>query len=302
MKLRLAVVLLTLTSACFGWNCTTPGQVRVQVPTGTKGTGTGDGSGQVVVDNGLPFVCETLPTGTGNTKTTNNTNTNTNTNANTNNNSNTNNNTLVNNTKISNTLAQKQQQAQQQQQKQNQSQTATGGNATSNAQGGNAASNASAANNGNNSNNTVENQVRQAPGAEAPLILPTASCLGGISTGGSSPVGGLSFGKSTVDKECRSIVLANEFIAMGNYDTAAKVLCSTKSAKAAGLTIDDCRRQIPVPPVIVREVAPAPIVEVVVVRESPVLPVVALAPPAPPVVAKKRIVHKRKPCITKSEK
>jgi hypothetical protein len=115
-------------------------------------------------------------------------------------------------------------------------------------------------------------------------------------------VGGLSFGKSTVDKECRSIVLANEFIAMGNYDTAAKVLCSTKSVKAAGLTIDDCRRQIPVPPVIVREVAPAPIVEVVVVRESPVLPVVALAPPAPPVVAKKRIVHKRKPCITKSEK
>ena len=49
-------------SPAFAWNCTTPVQVRVQVPTGTLGNGTGDGSGQVVVDNGLTFICESLPT------------------------------------------------------------------------------------------------------------------------------------------------------------------------------------------------------------------------------------------------
>ena len=61
-----------------------------------------------------------------------------------------------------------------------------------------------------------------------------------MSAGASGPVGGLSFGSSKVDKECRSMALANEFIGMGNYEAAAKVLCSLKSAKAAGLTMDDC--------------------------------------------------------------
>lgn len=112
-------------------------------------------------------------------------------------------------------------------------------------------------------------------------------------------MGGLSFGSSKVDKECRSMALANEFIGMGNYEAAAKVLCSLKSAKAAGLTMDDCRHQMPKP---VAQAIPAPVVEVVVVRDLPTLPEVIVAPPAPPVVAKKRVVHKRKPCPTKSEK
>ena len=59
-----SVVLAMAFSAAptFAWNCTTPGQVRVQVPAGTIGNGTGDGNGQVVVDNGLTFVCEAIPT------------------------------------------------------------------------------------------------------------------------------------------------------------------------------------------------------------------------------------------------
>ena len=61
---RIAMLLfgLVLSVPAFAWNCTTPGQIRVQVPTGTIGNGTGDGSGQVVVDSGLTFECETLPT------------------------------------------------------------------------------------------------------------------------------------------------------------------------------------------------------------------------------------------------
>lgn len=180
----------------------------------------------------------------------------------------------------------------------NSSSNATGGSASSTANGGNAS-----ASNGGQSNSqtsvTNQNQVRQAPTVEAPVILPTANCLGGMSAGASGPGGGLSFGSSKVDKECRSIALANEFLGMGNYETAAKVLCSTKSAKAAGLTMDDCRHQVPAPVV---QVIPAPIVEVAVVREVPVLPAVTPLPPAPLVVAKKRVVRKRKPCITKSEK
>ena len=63
-KMLYALVVLCTTSA-FGWTCNVPGQIRVQVPTGTVGNGVGDGSGQVVVDNGLTFECETLPTASG---------------------------------------------------------------------------------------------------------------------------------------------------------------------------------------------------------------------------------------------
>src|SRR5580658_1127573 len=63
-KMLYALVVLCATSA-FGWTCNVPGQIRVQVPTGTVGSGVGDGSGQVVVDNGLTFECETLPTASG---------------------------------------------------------------------------------------------------------------------------------------------------------------------------------------------------------------------------------------------
>ena len=71
--------------------------------------------------------------------------------------------------------------------------------------------------------------------------MPTASCLGAVQGGASAPVGSIMFGKSTKDKECSLIRLANEFIGMGNFDAAAKVLCATKSAKEAKLTIDECR-------------------------------------------------------------
>ena len=62
--LRNICIALMLCAPALAWNCTTPGQVRVQVPTGTTGSGTGDGSGQVVVDSGLTFICETLPVAT----------------------------------------------------------------------------------------------------------------------------------------------------------------------------------------------------------------------------------------------
>lgn len=44
------------------WNCTVPGQIRIQVPAGTLGNGPGDGNGQVDTVEGITFECEALPT------------------------------------------------------------------------------------------------------------------------------------------------------------------------------------------------------------------------------------------------
>ena len=56
-----AALSLLCTVPAQAWNCSTPGQIRVQVPNGTVGTGTGDGSGQVVVVGGLTFQCQNPP-------------------------------------------------------------------------------------------------------------------------------------------------------------------------------------------------------------------------------------------------
>ena len=191
-------------------------------------------------------------------------------------------NTNTNNLSSTSTASSNQTQGQQQ----GQTQTATGGNA-------------SASNGGQSNSQAVnQNQVRQAPAISGGLILPTANCLGSVTGGASAPVGGVMFGGSKVDKECRMQALANEFIGMGNYEAAAKVLCATKSAKEAKLTMDDCRL------VAKPESTPAPVVESVpqVVVPSVTVPVTIVNPaPAPikviesPVVAdeKKPIVKKR---------
>src|ERR1700675_4232472 len=53
----IAVMIIGCSLSSLAWNCT-GNNIRVQVPTGTKGTGTGDAPGNVVVDNGLTFECE----------------------------------------------------------------------------------------------------------------------------------------------------------------------------------------------------------------------------------------------------
>lgn len=151
--------------------------------------------------------------------------------------------------------------------------TATGGNAT--ATGGNASqkqgqnqsqsnsstnNNASeATNNGNNSSyNNVENFRVAAASAIAPANLSTAPCLASFGGAAQAIPGGVSFGGSRVDKGCDDRQTALLLIALHNPMAAAKVICSTKSAKRAKLTMDECMAfAVPPAPVVV---APAPIV------------------------------------------
>jgi hypothetical protein len=176
--------------------------------------------------------------------------------------------------------------------------TATGGKAT--ATGGNASqsqkqsqnqvnnqqqntsqnANSSASNQGNNSSYNSEstfNQVRQAPLAYAPTIIPS-NCQGSLSGGVSAPIGGISLGGSKADKNCQRLALAAAFAAMRNFAAAAKVLCSTDGAKTAKLTLSDCQATFEQPaPQIVYVPTPAPVV--VAPAVAPEVKVIMIEPP-----------------------
>jgi hypothetical protein len=291
MKLRLVAMFFLCSSVCWGWNCTSPGQVRVQVPNGTIGSGTGDGSGQVVVDNGLTFECETLPSSTPSTGS----NTNSSTNSNSNTNANTNTVNVHNNLSSTNTLSQKQQQSQ--------SQTATGGAAssTSNATGGTSSANATG--NGDGSNNTTTNvAASKIPVAEAyaPSAFPSAPCVksygGGVQT---MAIGG-SFGAGKIDEGCDIRETARSLALLGSRVAACKVAIREKQARKAGVTLEDCLK-VPTPAVVVIKEVPAEPVVPVIQPVTITVPVTIINPlPAPPqyrttmdVVAPKRkpVVH-----------
>ncbi len=258
--LAIAVSLL-LTCSAFGWNCTTPGQVRVQVPTGTVGAGTGDGSGQVVVDDGLTFICEALPTGSATSTT--------NTNNNTNSNANTNSNTLS--SVVNNAVSQGQKQAQKQQQ--NQSQTATGGNATSSATGGNA--NATAQDNGNGNGNGSNNTTTNVAASKIPVasamastLLPSAPCTKNYGASAQTMPFGASIGGGKIDEGCDIRETARSFSGISKL-AQCKLLINEKQSKKAGVTLVDCMGvpEVPPAPIVVAPtpqtlVIPAPIVSV----------------------------------------
>lgn len=331
--LALASLMFALSGMSLAWNCTTPGQIRVQVPTGTVGTGTGDGSGQVVVDNGLTFQCQTPPTPsipTGNPVSSTSTST-----ASSASNS--------NSTSGSNSSATGG----------NSSSTANGGNSSSTSQGGSVSGSgnststsgvknsgnssntnnntaqggqggsasqtqsqsttSNATGNGDNANNSTEitNIKPASASAIAPVGFPTAPCLGNFGAGVQSIPGGISFGGSHVDAGCDSRQTALQFaITLNNRLAAAKILCSTKAAKRAKLTLDDCLAFVvppaPVtPPVVIASpvLQPQPTVTIVQVPVPIILhdEITVTATPAQvraaQVPAKKPVVHKAKPCI-----
>jgi hypothetical protein len=252
LRMLLIALALSVTPA-FAWNCTTPGQVRVQVPTGTKGTGTGDGSGQVVVDSGLTFICEALPVATTQPPSSNT-------------NSNTNNNSSASNSSTSASVSAKQKQ----QQSQNQSQTANGGNSTSSSTSASTSTGGNAVGNGVNSNNSITNVAApKIPVASAitPPILPTVPCFKGYGGSAQTMAFGASFGGGKVDKGCNARELARSF--SGPQTTAScKILLATKEAQAAGITMEDC---LPiVAPIAV--VAPSPVLVAPTVTLNLVLP------------------------------
>jgi hypothetical protein len=283
-KIALALFALVLSVPAFAWNCTTPGQIRVQVPTGTVGNGTGDGSGQVVVDSGLTFECETLPT-TSTTPTTSNSTSTANSNATGGNASST---ATGGNVKNTNTLTNTQGQ------KQGQTQSNSSVNS-------NQSSSGSVSDVGN-SQTTVEAPKIPVNTAVAPPVFSTTNCFKGFSAGGQTAVGGLSFGGGGIDKNCAAERVAQDYFAMGNRLAACKVITSTKASKDAGVTLADCMN-VPVP--VVRTVVPvvsAPVPAPVTVQitnnippaPAPIILHEEMTVTAPRPQAKKRVVHR--PC------
>lgn len=157
--------------------------------------------------------------------------------------------------------------------------------------------NSSASNSGNNSNyesNSSEtyNQIRQAPLAYAPTIIPS-NCQGSISGGVSAPIGGISLGGSKADKNCQRLALAAAFAAMRNFSAAAKVLCSLDGAKAAHLSLAECQATFYPAPVVVAPVIAAPVV--VAPAAAPEVRVIMIEPPITVTAPKEVVRHTVRP-------
>ncbi len=85
---------------------------------------------------------------------------------------------------------------------------------------------------------TVFRGVRQAPGALAIGTNTTQPCSGEWHLGGSSPVGGLSFGKSRTNKDCMFAELAADELARGSLQASIQLRCRISYYKEA--LGDDC--------------------------------------------------------------
>jgi hypothetical protein len=143
-----------------------------------------------------------------------------------------------------------------------------------------------------------------------PDVFSTANCFKGFSAGGSSPFFGAGFGGGRIDKECEARITALAFAALNNPTAAAKLLCSTDSAKRAGLSREECmqiERPQPIPPPAPAGFsAPPPPPPQIIVPPAQVtvnLPPLTTAvqpPPAPAPAAAAPMVAKRakvkKPC------
>ncbi len=299
-----ALAILLSAGSAKAWNCTTPGQIRVQVPAGTVGSGSGDGSGQVDTVEGITFECEVLPTTT--TPSSNSSNSASNSASNSSSASNSTSNSAssaVNKTKV----------------------TATGGNATASATGGSVGnisntqhqsqsqsltnsgnSSATASGNGNNSDNSTYIVPRQVASAIAPSVAPTTPCFKGFSGGGQSATFGFSFGGGKIDENCAELEasrLAPSLVAR------CKVYLTNKYVKQAGVTMEDCLG--PIGPTQVDVAAPTqvnPVVAqapIIITNPAPIVDVTIVPPPvvapAPNIVkasrAQRKPVHRvMKPC------
>ena len=311
MKKYFAIAMLVLGGSLSSqaWNCTTPGQIRIQVPTGTVGNGTGDGSGQVVVDSGLTFICEALPTAPATTPSTATSTSNSTSGANATSGSSSSanasggnatanggtsssksgvSNSGNSNVKVSNSLANTN----------NLGQTQTQSNSSVNS---NQSAGGSASNIGNSVTNVAAPEI-PANTAVAPPVFSTANCFKGMSVAGQAGIGGISFGGGKIDSNCAAERIAQDYFAMGNRLAACKVITSTKASKDAGVTLADCMN-VPVP--VVRTVVPvvsAPVPAPVTVQitnnippaPAPIILHEEMTVTAPRPQAKKRVVHR--PC------
>jgi hypothetical protein len=132
--------------------------------------------------------------------------------------------------------------------------------------------------------------------------------LAAFGAGAQTVPGGISFGGSRTDKGCDSRATAQQFaLLLNNRTAAAKILCTTKAARRAHLTMEDCLASVtPPPPPIVTASAPAqpavqpvPPAPQVVIVEIPMPHETVTVTPAKPVVrhaARRKIAPQEKPC------
>ena len=285
------------------WNCTQPGQIRVQVPAGTVGNGQGDGPGQVVTVEGITFQCQTpaTPSNPGSTLASTSSANSTSTSAS---NSTSSSNATGGNSSSSATGGN---------QKQGQQQTATGGSVSGS---GNSTNNnsASASNNGNGANNSSYESTTNVAASKIPVapaapvtILPANPCFKGFGGGVQTMVVGGSFGGGKIDQNCSILEAAR--LAPSPL-ARCKVYISNKYVRAAGVTLEDCLAQPEPAPAVVAEAPQAPAQPSTVIVPAPQVTVnvpapVVLTTPAPPVpdvakAAAAKVHHKHPvtPCVT----
>jgi hypothetical protein len=137
--------------------------------------------------------------------------------------------------------------------------------------------------------------------AVTPTLIPTAPCLGSIGGAAQSVPGGISFGASRVDKGCDARQTAMMFaVALHNPEAAARILCVTRAAKAAKLTLAQCLVMVaPAPIVVVAPPAPAPVpvIAPVAVPEANNVTVVVITPPitVTPTAAQLKLIPRATP-------
>ena len=194
-----------------------------------------------------------------------------------------------------------------------QTQTAAGGNATSTAQGGaggngtaSATATGNGSNSGNNSNNSTTTNSVHIPTvvetAYAPSVGATIPCFKGFGAGVQTQLVGASFGAGKVDENCRALETARSFEGAGSHVAYCKVMLTTKDAKAAHVSMEDCLnvREVvtaaPVAQVQPQIILPAP--QVTINNPAPILPaqVIQAQAPATAAVAPVKLKHRIKPC------
>lgn len=91
------------------------------------------------------------------------------------------------------------------------------------------------ANNQGNAQSThiTSNAVRNAPAIALGAVFPTAGCQGGVGLGGSGVNGGGLLNFSYTKNECETVVLAQNFAAIGMPETSCDILKTTKAWQRA---------------------------------------------------------------------
>jgi hypothetical protein len=172
-------------------------------------------------------------------------------------------------------------------QKQQQSQTlSNAGNSTASASG-------NGVGNGNNANDTTINEQRDVASAYAPSMTATVQCFKPFSGGGQGLLFGASFGGGKIDDNCARLEASRQ---APSILARCKVYLTSKYAKEAHVTIDDC---LPKPVVVIASTpvaVVAPVQPSITINVPPAIVTVIPAPvvaPAPSVAVAAAAMHHR---------